>query len=128
MYRVIRISAEQRRQTRRASQTIDHSAAPHQPRQATLQPPSPVPSLLVSGRPMHDSDVIYPRRSVYDSETDAPSASSVALSFSASSFGTLSLRTCGVDSTNFFAWGLVGDRGVRDTSPRVSLAPAPNPL
>ena len=41
---------------------------------------------------------------LYDNEMVAPSASSVFCSFSASSFGRFSLRTCGHDSTNFLAW------------------------
>lgn len=41
--------------------------------------------------------------STYDNEMVAPNASSVFCSFSASSFGRFSLRTCGHDSTNFLA-------------------------
>lgn len=41
--------------------------------------------------------------SSYSSDTVAPRASKVFFSFSASSFGRLSLRVLGTDSTNFFA-------------------------
>lgn len=44
-------------------------------------------------------------------ETLAPRSCSVFINFSASSFGTFSLSVWGHDSTNFFAWGLVADRG-----------------
>lgn len=39
----------------------------------------------------------------YSSDTVAPRASKVFFSFSASSFGRLSLRVLGTDSTNFLA-------------------------
>lgn len=50
---------------------------------------------------------IYPSQ---DMVTVAPRSVSVFMSFSASSFGTFSLRVCGTDSTNFFAWTLAQAR------------------